>query len=79
MNIFFSLLNGFVWYQNTQVSVQNMNLRSYFFDPRISPIDKILTKFCPEFLDLYASIYGKYFIREVTNIQTYEIYYLNFF
>ncbi len=29
-----------------------------FFDPRISRIDKILAKFCPKFLDLYASIYG---------------------
>ena len=27
-------------------------------DPRISQIDKILAKFRPKFLDLYASIYG---------------------
>jgi hypothetical protein len=31
-----------------------------FFDPCISRIDKILVKFCPKFLDLYASIYGKF-------------------
>ncbi len=29
-------------------------------DPRISRIDKILAKFWPKFLDLYASIYGTY-------------------
>jgi hypothetical protein len=29
-----------------------------FCDPCISRIDKILAKFCPKFLDLYASIYG---------------------
>jgi hypothetical protein len=32
-----------------------------FYDPRISQIEKILVKFCPKFLDLYASIYGKKF------------------
>ena len=30
------------------------------FDPRISRTDKILAKFGPKFLDLYASIYGNY-------------------
>ncbi len=28
-------------------------------DSRISRIDKIFAKYCPKFLDLYASIYGK--------------------
>ncbi len=28
-----------------------------FCDPSISRIEKILAKFCPKFLDLYASIY----------------------
>ncbi len=30
-------------------------------DPCISRIDKILSKFCPKFLDLYARIYGNFF------------------
>jgi hypothetical protein len=35
-------------------------LGNKFYDPRISRIEKILGKFCPKFLDLYASIYGNY-------------------
>ncbi len=34
------------------------NLDDMFHDPGISQIEKILVKFCPKFLDLYASIYG---------------------
>ncbi len=32
-------------------------------DPRISWIDKILSKICPKFLDLRASIYGTFSLR----------------
>ncbi len=32
------------------------------YDPCISRIDKIFLKFCPKFLNLYASKYGRYFL-----------------
>jgi hypothetical protein len=34
------------------------------YDPRIRRIKKIFAKFCPKFLDLYASIYGSFFYTE---------------
>ncbi len=38
-------------------------LSDSFCYPHISRIDKILAKFCPKFLDLYASVYGNFFNR----------------
>ncbi len=37
---------------------ENRNVIRTLYDPRISRIEKILVKFCPKFLNLYASIYG---------------------
>jgi hypothetical protein len=39
---------------------KNTNFETTFYDPHISRIDKILPKFCPKFLNLYASIYGNF-------------------
>ncbi len=36
------------------------NLDNMFNDSRISQIVNIFVKFCPKFLDLYASIYDNY-------------------
>jgi hypothetical protein len=36
------------------------NLDNIFYGPGISRNVKILVNFCPKFLDLYASIYGKF-------------------
>jgi hypothetical protein len=41
---------------------KNLILIKALYDPRISRIEKILAKFCPKFLDLYASIYGSMFL-----------------
>ena len=40
---------------------KNVDLVNIFYDPRISRIEKIMSKICPKFLDLYGSIYGKFF------------------
>ncbi len=40
-------------------------LDDMFHDPGISRIVKILVKFCPKFLDLYASIYGNHIKRRL--------------
>jgi hypothetical protein len=38
---------------------ENLNFIGPLYDPRISRIEKIFVKFCPKFLYLYASTYGK--------------------
>jgi hypothetical protein len=37
---------------------EKMYLGNKFYDPHISRIHKIMSKICPKFLDLYASING---------------------
>ncbi len=34
-----------------------------FYDLRVSLIEKIIFKYCPKFLDLYANIYGSNWLR----------------
>ncbi len=41
-------------------NLKTINSEIPFYDPRISRIGKIFPKFCPKFLDLYASIYCKF-------------------
>ncbi len=51
-------------------------LRDIFCDPHISRIDEILSKFCPNFLDLYPSIYGNLKYTKKNNCRnfTFRIY-----
>ena len=41
---------------------KNCNSESKFYDPRISRIKKIFAKIIPKSLDLYARIYGNFYI-----------------
>ena len=34
------------------------DIKTFFYDSRISQIAKILVKVCPKYLDLYVNIYG---------------------
>ncbi len=43
--------------KNTHVK-ENLIFIKALYDPRISRTEKILVKFCPNFLDLNARIYG---------------------
>jgi hypothetical protein len=45
---------------NAQIEQSSLNFVIIVTDPRISRIEKNVVKNGPKFLDLYASIYGKY-------------------
>ncbi len=47
--------------------MKDIVFRMMNIDPGKSRIDRIWAKFCPKFLDLYASIYGT-FLSEKTNL-----------
>ncbi len=42
---------------------EKLYLGNKFYDPRVSRIHKIMSKICPKFLDLYASIYGIFILK----------------
>ncbi len=58
---------------NARIEQSSSNFVIIVNDPRISRIEKNIVQNGPKFLDLYASIYGKYVTNFVKSI-TYVLY-----